>query len=184
MAALCIHCGEQPKNLPAHRCGECADTRLPMDAQVAAARERRAEAIERGTDRERVSREDWPKGRRWCAGCYSFRRYDKPGRKLDVAPGHSRCRACEVAARGLRNFELTPELDEALGTVCNVCGNAQRMRALAKDHDHVTGKLRGKLCFWCNHQIIGPAEARGNPLEYFRKVVAYLESPPAQQLRE
>lgn len=186
MATMCMKCGEQPKHLPKHKCLECLQTALPMDTQVALARDRRTEAIESGLDKDRVARELWPEGRRWCAGCYSFRRYDRPreGKKFDVSPGHSRCRACEVASKGLRNFGLTAELDEALGVTCNICGRSQRTKALAKDHDHVTGKLRGKLCYWCNHQIIGPAEARGNPLAYFRLVVKYLENPPAQQLTD
>jgi hypothetical protein len=183
MAAPCIHCGEQPKALPAHRCRECLLSREPVDVQIAAARERRSLSIEvNGSEIPAVKRELWPEGRRWCSGCQSYRRYDRPGTPLDVRPGASKCRVCEVSSRREQTYGLTPKQDAQLGTTCNVCERSQRFQSLAVDHDHATGKVRGKLCYRCNHLVIGPAEFGWTPLDYFRKVVQYLEDPPAQRL--
>ena len=65
----------------------------------------------------------------------------------------------------------------AQGGRCFICnghekryrGNSQTEKyALAVDHDHKTGKVRGLLCRYCN-QMIGVLEARG-----LKKVARYL----------
>lgn len=187
MVTTCIQCGEQPKALPLHRCRECLLSREPMDRQIAAAFLRRKLSIEvNGGEIPIVKRELWPEGRRWCSGCQSYRRYDQPRRgiKLDVKPGHTKCRPCEVSSRRKQTYGLTPKQDAQLGTECSICGRSQRFQSLAVDHDHATGKVRGKLCYRCNHLVIGPAEFGWTPLDYFRKVVQYLEEPPAQRLTD
>ena len=180
--AACMHCNNAPKVAPSHHCLECQTLRLPVDVQILEAYKRRELAESLGIDTARVPRDAWPEGRRWCSGCLSYRRFDIKGRKLDVAPGHTKCRVCETIGRRLRTYGLTPEMDKALGTKCNICGRTQKFQALAIDHDHATGKLRGKLCLWCNHYILGPAEIKREPLEYFMQVVEYLEMPPMKRL--
>lgn len=61
-----------------------------------------------------------------------------------------------------RNYGLTPQAYEALargqGNACAICrkpetatdAKTKRPRALAVDHDHVTGNVRGLLCSRCN----------------------------------
>lgn len=48
------------------------------------------------------------------------------------------------------------KLEEQNGA-CEICGQLPDKRALALDHDHVTGKLRGLLCNGCN-LIVGRIE--------------------------
>ena len=54
---------------------------------------------------------------------------------------------------------------------CQICGDNF---AVATDHDHVTGKIRGRLCFRCNRAI----GALGDTVELLKKAVAYLENGP------
>ena len=53
------------------------------------------------------------------------------------------------------------------------------------DHSHaveaagdVRGSVRGLLCRWCNHDLLG--RMLKDDLEKARRLVAYLESPPAR----
>jgi len=57
-----------------------------------------------------------------------------------------------------RRFGLSLEAYEAMlknqGGVCLLCGKSpQPSRVLHVDHDHVTGKVRGLLCFTCNNAL-------------------------------
>ena len=47
----------------------------------------------------------------------------------------------------LAQFE---EMKSKQGNRCAICGNPPKKRALAIDHDHSTGKIRGMLCYPCN----------------------------------
>lgn len=58
--------------------------------------------------------------------------------------------------------------------VCDICGNVDRDRALAVDHDHKTGALRGYLCGHCNR---GLGFFRDSPT-LMRKGAEYIENPP------
>lgn len=57
-----------------------------------------------------------------------------------------------------RNYGITVDEYDAIlaqqNGVCAICGNRCKSgRALAVDHDHITGKLRGLLCMNCNRAI-------------------------------
>ena len=168
------------KALPSHRCTPCGENRLPMHEQVVLAAARRTAALEKHEERARFPKEAWPEGRRWCAGCQSFRRLG-----LDVSPSASRCRPCVSAAahatRIKSTYDLTPEdyeaLLEAQEGVCAICEQRPVSKRLAVDHDHATGEVRGLLCSRCNHDLLG---ALHDSLSLAWRAVRYLAIPPAR----
>lgn len=178
--APCIEKGcSAPKALPRHRCAECLENQLPMPEQVALAEARRAR-VNAEDHRARVPEAEWPEGRRWCAGCQSFRRLG-----LDVAPSASRCRPCASAAAHASRTKATYGLDakeyeailEAQGGVCAICTQRPVSKRLAVDHDHATGEVRGLLCSRCNHDLLG---ALHDSLALAWRAVRYLAIPPAR----
>lgn len=186
-AKPCIEPGcEWPKFLPAQRCAWHWLARQPIDVQVEHADQRltRATAVEGFVERRRVPKDQWPAGWRWCSGCQSFV-------PLFYVRG-SRCRACESraahASHVARTYDLDPaEYDRLLawqGGRCYMCGRQPRSARLAVDHDHETGEVRGLLCRdnerGCNHVILGNITS----LAMARRIVAYLEKPPLQRLRD
>lgn len=60
---------------------------------------------------------------------------------------------------------------------CAICRNKPRTRALAVDHDHKTGEIRGLLCSRCNHGLLGHAY---DSVEMLKRALDYLENPPAK----
>lgn len=63
------------------------------------------------------------------------------------------------------------------GGVCALCRRATgKVRKLAVDHDHQTGKIRGVLCKTCNAKILGHAR---DEVEFFQRCIDYLNHPPA-----
>lgn len=103
--------------------------------------------------------------------------------------GYSYCPACRSAKRKLEwktnrdshrrtTYGLEPEEYErilaAQGGACAICTQPFRLenrRALAVDHCHETGRVRGLLCQPCN-TVLGLME--DNPV-LLRKAAAYLE---------
>jgi hypothetical protein len=78
-------------------------------------------------------------------------------------------------------LEQAKTIEEFQGGGC-ICaewtGYNGATRALSTDHDHQTGEVRGRLCKHCN-DLLG--RVRDNP-DYFRRMIAYLENPPARRL--
>lgn len=76
-----------------------------------------------------------------------------------------------------RNYDLTPEEYEqmfiAQGGRCAICGRHQDDldHPLAVDHDHLTGKVRGLICYSCNH-VLGRV---GDSIRILQAAIAYLE---------
>jgi hypothetical protein len=104
-----------------------------------------------------------------CHYCYHsvLRFKNDPGRKKDGISRRKRVLR--------RRYGISPEeynqLFEAQGGVCAICHRPCRSgRALAVDHDHHTGKVRGLLCVCCN-QAIG---AFGDDPEVMSRALRYL----------
>lgn len=95
------------------------------------------------------------------------------------------CKSCtskrQKAERLQGQFNLSVEESEKIkeyqNKSCAICGVSVSFlkKDLATDHDHKTGLIRGKLCWFCNKLL---ALARDNP-ELLVKAAVYLLSPPA-----
>lgn len=75
----------------------------------------------------------------------------------------------------LYRYKLDPEeykrMFEAQGNKCAICDKGPtKKRALAIDHNHETGKVRGLLCYGCNRAL-----SAFDNLELFNKIRAYLD---------
>lgn len=73
-----------------------------------------------------------------------------------------RCTPCKDAGRdrNLKNFygislKIYNEILEQQGGVCAICGtnSDQSTRRFHLDHNHITGRVRGVLCGYCNTAI-------------------------------
>lgn len=66
------------------------------------------------------------------------------------------------------------QLLKSQGGGCGICGKSpeDEGKALAVDHDHKTGEVRGILCSYCNHRRIG----RHNDWTIVQKMADYLKT--------
>lgn len=107
---------------------------------------------------------------------------------------HQRCKPCDAARHAddraknperersnylRRNFGITVEQYEQMlqrqdGT-CAICHEPPKNQALAVDHDHTTGQVRGLLCRRCN-QLLGSAH---DDAALLRSAADYIEKSPA-----
>lgn len=63
--------------------------------------------------------------------------------------------------------------------VCAVCKSPPKTKSLHVDHNHVTGLVRGLLCFRCNKLVIG----KFNDPKLFYNAYLYLKNPPFYKLK-
>lgn len=114
----------------------------------------------------------------WYHSVNKEERNRKAKEKRDADPDRQKNRKL------LQKFGITLEqykdmLTEQNG-LCKICGNPEIIegRGLAVDHNHVTGKVRGLLCFKCN-VTIGHIEKTG--IEVLYKMLAYLEKEDSDE---
>jgi hypothetical protein len=175
---------DEPKALPKHKCHWHALLDMPIDEQIAEAKRRRPKGIAKWGEHKTRPASVWPAGRRWCSGCNFYV-------KIWYTQG-SRCKACaseaQYSAHILKAYGITYEfylaLYQAQGGKCYICRRQPGKKRLAVDHNHETGEVRGLLCpgsdFGCNAML---GYIRDN-VDTARRMVAYLEDPPARALRE
>jgi hypothetical protein len=171
-------------------CIECWLAKQPMQVQISWMRSRAA-IVPEELQLKRVPESQWPQGRRWCAGCQTFVRFE------DVANDGegSRCRACSAAASRAYNLEskysLTQDqydlLFRAQDGKCYLCNRLSPSRPLAPDHDHATGEVRGLLCpdpdWGCNLKIVARADSYpGGPVAFAVRLLQYFRDPPARKV--
>lgn len=78
----------------------------------------------------------------------------------------------------LRKFGITnvqyEELLARQGGGCALCGKTaeEEGKSLAVDHDHISGEVRGVLCAYHNHRVIG----RHRDPDLLRRMAEYLEN--------
>jgi hypothetical protein len=131
---------------------------------------------------------------KYCPRCKT----DKPVGDYDFRSNsiylRSYCRLCECArhkewcvtnpvsakkAQRKKDLKLNHGISEALyqnvfdeqDGLCAICGDQPSKRALAVDHDHITGKIRGLLCDQCNTAL---GKFKDSP-ELLLKAIAYLQ---------
>lgn len=106
-----------------------------------------------------------------CATCLRERK------KLKKTASKAR-RSTKVYGITLAEKELVIEFQGG-GCICKPwTGYNGNSRSLSTDHDHKTGEVRGELCKHCN-DLLG--RVKDDP-EYFRRMIAYLDNPPAKRL--
>lgn len=178
---LCQECYKVPYSGSRQKCKRCE---LPNDRAPKAALCQSCSITSEASLRKArslvMSREATP-GLKWCSLCESYldldRFYLRNRNALD------NCKDCIVAtsppssksAYGLTEAQYR-DIFEAQGNSCAICGNTPNKQRFHVDHDHTTGMVRGILCLWCNHKVLGGARDSAHVL---KSAVAYLESPPA-----
>lgn len=177
---LCMTCGRYPKAKGKRKCRWCWLLAQPIEDQIHHAELRLEMAPE--PHRPRVPSSEWPEGERWCAGCQTF--------IPNLYATGSRCKACASKASHDTRLKATygitreeyAELLEFQGGRCFICQRQVHSRRLAVDHDHKTGEVRGLLCSdnerGCNHAVLGNIR----DIDMARRIVGYLEEPPARRL--
>lgn len=184
---MCVTCKASERVDGKQRCRECDLAKAAPPVREEAADWRRA-AVPTALHRARVPESDWPPGRRWCGGCQTFVRL------IDCGKNASRCRTCAGRTQHAGMLQRTymihgrpftaddySILFVAQGGRCYICHARPRTKRLAVDHDHATNEVRGLLCpgeFGCNFAILGNIR----DLAMARRIVAYIESPPAQDI--
>lgn len=71
----------------------------------------------------------------------------------------------------IEQYDATVQLQN---NACAVCLRTPPEVVLCIDHDHVTKRVRGLLCRWCNHKRVGRDTERH--AAYHRRIADYLES--------
>lgn len=101
-----------------------------------------------------------------CGACYErWNLENNPGRKARVAAYRKEWRRkhYEQDLKSIRNGQLKKDFGITLDDynrmakeqnyLCLICGKPENSKALAVDHDHETGKVRGLLCLMCNTKL-------------------------------
>ena len=80
-----------------------------------------------------------------------------------------------------KKYDMTPDdwerLFELQGGMCAVCDKPFGDRRPHVDHDHHSGRVRGLLCFYCNHYLVAKHEI--GKIARLMRVKDYLKNPPA-----
>jgi hypothetical protein len=69
------------------------------------------------------------------------------------------------------SLEQYEEMLRLQGGTCALCGRPPKTYRLNVDHDHITGRVRGLLCYRCNAFVVAK-----NTSETASKLVEYLRS--------
>jgi hypothetical protein len=127
-----------------------------------------------------------PEGFKRCTHCRSVLPLDRFHRHNTFSDGYNiyckDCRREKGAATHLkRTYGITRfELDALIAAQGGLCAICQTKPAAHVDHDHVTGKIRGVLCFTCN-VALGQLK---DDAALFRKAIDYLERTTWQKTLE
>lgn len=124
-------------------------------------------------------------GHKTCSGCNKMKPVSQYYRRKDgKSETCSRCKTCMDTSfrdRSYRTrFGITlaeyESLLEEQSSRCRLCGEKEkidnRIKNLAVDHDHKTGKVRGLLCNRCNRAL----GMFSDDINFLKKAIAYLQN--------
>lgn len=99
-----------------------------------------------------------PAGHKWCADCDETKPFDQFSRNRTSRSGYTTyCKPCTSVRNReshlRRTYGLTDTEFAAFMTAQGLCAIRQEAPAEHVDHDHVTGRVRGLLCFNCNDAL-------------------------------
>ena len=127
-----------------------------------------------------------PEGYKRCSDCRVTKPLDAFHRHHTQFDGYNTyCKECR-SRRGAethlkRMYGLTrAELEALVGAQGGLCAICESKPAAHVDHDHVSGKIRGVLCFTCN-VALGQLK---DDVALFRKAIDYLERTTWQKTLE
>jgi hypothetical protein len=136
------------------------------------ARQRRAEWVQKNPDKAKAAADRWRANNRDQAREASLKHYRENADKVNAAAAHRNRK---------RKFGVTREEFESLLRTqdhkCAICKKPEtatrkgKLKSLAVDHNHTTGKVRGLLCMACNIMIGNGREDS----EVLRSAISYLE---------
>ena len=107
-----------------------------------------------------------------CRTCQAA--YYKEWKERDLEGYALRKRASNLRVKFGISLEQYEAAREAQNGGCAICGYYHEGRALAVDHDHETGALRGLLCDWCNTALGKFTDNVGT----LQRAIRYLQDPP------
>lgn len=115
---------------------------------------------------------DFYSGQSWCKTCT----LDSRKQRYQSDPGRN---AYLLRTYGFTN-DAYNDLLEAQDGRCAICRKPPPAnRRLAVDHDHRTGQVRGLLCTFCNHNLLG---RKDHDPGIFQRAHDYLVDPPARSV--
>jgi hypothetical protein len=109
----------------------------------------------------------------YCRACESARQNE--WRKKQREENSEKFRRADKNTKLKIKFGITleqyEEMLERQSGVCWICKRPEPTRALAVDHDHTTGAVRGLLCTACNNML---GTAREN-VDALKRAIRYIE---------
>lgn len=169
---LCQDC----KNLPpvdsskvCRRCG-CTNDRGGRTRICSACLE--ADSSQSKKSRTVLMNSEAKPGTKWCPECELYKEaIEFYTTKRGSGDSCKLCSSTKGRTRRLDKYGITEEeylkIFNYQGGVCAICGNAPKAQKLHVDHDHHTNMVRGLLCLWCNHKVLGGA---GRVLKSYKRL--------------
>lgn len=109
-----------------------------------------------------------------CKNCKSIVNKEKPtdeDSKIKKAKSQRKHHLKKTYGISEEQYNLMLEEQEYCCAVCGKHEEDEKPRRLAVDHNHVTGEIRGLLCNYCNHRIVG----RHRDGDLLRRIADYIE---------
>lgn len=189
----CADCGQAKPSSDYHSNVRCADG-LAFYCKICAAT-RKQSRRRRGISPRRKCPETLKPGMKWCPDCQAVKDLAEFPRNRNTGTGRAPyCKPChnvrgklsKLKVGGSRTYHLkrrygitASDAEAMLLAQKGLCALCRAAPAVHVDHDHVTGKVRGLLCFNCNGGL-GQFKDR---IDVLQAAVDYLTLTPAARPR-